>query len=654
MRGLPPGAPTYDELARGLADAEAALEAVAAGAVDALASGHGADAQITALERADSFFVTLVTEMQEAAASMNSGGTVLYANPRFAELLRVPMSRVLGRTLAELTAEAGRPAAQRLLAEAVRGPARGTLELLRGDGGLVPVQVSAAPIAGDQPEVCLVAADLTDLRQAESTMREAEERFRSAFDQAPIGMALLSLDGRFERVNAVMAAITGRPEAQLLGTPLASVLEHSHATALLSRLAGVPGGEQDSTTVEVCYLNADGRGVWVAQSATVIGDADGRAQQILLQVQDIEGQRLHKQQLERQAAIIAFTSESIVSVTPRGEIETCNPSATRLYGYANDELAGERFERLTAPAQREAVAEAFGRAVAGDQVGPLETIRLRKDGSTFDASVTLSPIRDASGEVVRVASVSQDISERKRTAAELQRVSDELARSNADLEQFAYVASHDLSEPLRTVTGFVQLLADRYAANLDDDAREFVAFAVSGTQRMQELLDGLLAYSRAGTMEQRLAEVDCGRTLLRVLSGLESSITDSGTQIDIGELPTVVADPTQIEQLFQNLLANAVKFRAVDGARIRISAEEELDRHVVSIADSGIGIDPEHRERIFKMFQQLHARDEYAGIGAGLAICRQITVRHGGQIWVEETPGGGSTFRFSLPKRSLP
>jgi light-regulated signal transduction histidine kinase (bacteriophytochrome) len=171
---------------------------------------------------------------------------------------------------------------------------------------------------------------------------------------------------------------------------------------------------------------------------------------------------------------------------------------------------------------------------------------------------------------------------------------------------------------------------------------------------MQELLDGLLAYSRAGTMEQRLADVDCARTVQRVLLGLESSIASAHVQIDVGELPTVVADPTQIEQLFQNLLANAVKFRAADGARIRISAEEELDRHIVSIADSGIGINPEHRERIFKMFQQLHTRDEYAGTGAGLAICRQITVRHGGQIWVEETPGGGSTFRFSLPKRSSP
>ena len=298
----PADAPSYDDLAARLADAEAALEAVAAGAVDALASGHGAGAEMIALERADSFFVTLVTQMQEATASLDSNGTLLYANPRFAELLGLPLSQVLGRTLAELTAKSGRAAARRLLAEAARGPARGTLELLRGDGGLVPVSVSAAPIAGERPEVCLVATDLTERKQAEITLREAEERFRGAFEQASIGMALLSLDGRFERVNAVLAAIAGRPEAQLLGTPLASLLDRPDATALLSRLAALRSGEQDSSAVEVRYLDAAGRGVWVAESAAVIHDADGRAQQILLQVEDIGERWRYQQQLEHLAS----------------------------------------------------------------------------------------------------------------------------------------------------------------------------------------------------------------------------------------------------------------------------------------------------------------------------------------------------------------
>ena len=300
---LPPaGAPSYDDLAARLADAEAALGAVAAGAVDALAPGPGAGAEMISLERADSFFVTLVTEMQEATASLDSGGTLLYANPRFAELLGLSLSQVLGRTLAELTAKAGRTAARRLLAEAPRGPTRGTLELVRGDGRLVPVSVSAAPIASERPEICLVATDLTERKRAETTLREAEERFRSAFEQAPIGMALLSLDGRFERVNAELAAIVGRPEEQLLGTPLASLLDRPDATALLSRLTGLRTGEQDSSAVEVRYLGAAGRGVWVAESAAAIRGADGRAHQILLQVEDIAERRRYQQQLEHLAS----------------------------------------------------------------------------------------------------------------------------------------------------------------------------------------------------------------------------------------------------------------------------------------------------------------------------------------------------------------
>lgn len=179
MTSRPAGAPSYDDLAVRLADAEAALAAVAAGAVDALASGHGAGAEIIALERADSFFVTLVTEMQEGTASLDSNGTLLYANPRFAELLGLPLSQVLGRTLAELTAKAGRAAARQLLAEAARGPARGTLELLRGDGRLVPVSVSAAPITSERPEVCLVATDLTERIQAEITLRHTEAKLEA-------------------------------------------------------------------------------------------------------------------------------------------------------------------------------------------------------------------------------------------------------------------------------------------------------------------------------------------------------------------------------------------------------------------------------------------------------------------------------------------
>ncbi|MHB8695733.1 MAG: sensor histidine kinase [Solirubrobacteraceae bacterium] len=509
----------------------------------------------------------------------------------------------------------------------------------------------SSPDTTDERAVAPVS-ETTDIQEAAA---KVEARLEQLLEFAPDAVFGVGRDGRIELVNSQVGKIFGYARPELIGEPIEKLIPdrfHSVHPGHRDDYFGDPRTRSMGPDLELYAVRKNGREFLCEILLSSIETAEGPL--ALAAVRDISDRRHAEEELRRYAAIIAFTSESIISVSSGGKIESCNPSAARLYGYSSDELTGQRFERLTAPTHREALAEAFVQAVAGEQVGPLDTVRLRKDGSTFDASVTLSPIRDASGRVVSVASVSQDISERKRAAAELRRTSDELARSNDDLEQFAYVAAHDLSEPLRTVTGFVQLLADRYAGSLDDDARQFISFAISGTQRMQELLDGLLAYSRAGTMEQRLAEVDCARTVQRVLSSLESSIAEAGAQIDVGELPTVVADPTQVEQLFQNLIANALKFRAASPPGIQISAVEELDRYVVSVADNGIGIVPEHRQRIFKMFQQLHPRDAYSGIGAGLAICRQIAVRHGGQIWVEETPTGGSTFSFSIPRRSLP
>jgi len=479
-----------------------------------------------------------------------------------------------------------------------------------------------------------------------------EARFEQLLEFAPDAVIGVVQDGTIALVNSQVEEIFGYARGELIGEPVEKLvpgrfnaIHHAHRDVYFAN----PRTRSMGVDLSLFAVRKDGREFPCEISLSSLETTDGRL--ALAAVRDVSARVRAEAELRRYAAIIASTAESVISVAPSGEIESCNPSAARLYGYSGAEAVGKPFDRLTAAAERPAMIEFFNRAVSGEQVAPVETIRLRKDGSTFDALATLSPIRDASGAVISVVSVSHDITQRKRADAELRRTTEELVRSNADLEQFAYVASHDLSEPLRTVTGFVQLLADRYSAKLDDDAREFIAFAASGAARMQELLDGLLAYSRAGSIEHRLVEVDCASKVRRVLAGLESSITATGARVDVDVLPTVVADPTQVEQLLQNLIANALKFHAAEAPHIVISGEAQTDRFVISIADNGIGIEPEHRERIFKMFQQLHSRDVYAGIGAGLAICRQITSRHGGAIWVEETPGGGSTFRFSLPTR---
>lgn len=243
-----------------------------------------------------------------------------------------------------------------------------------------------------------------------------------------------------------------------------------------------------------------------------------------------------------------------------------------------------------------------------------------------------------------------EIVERKQAEKEIKRYATDLKISNDELQQFAYVASHDLQEPLRMISSYLQLIEYRYKDKLDKDADEFIAYAVDGAKRLQNLIDGLLEYSRVGTKGKSFELVDCGFILEQALINLKVAIAESGTLITHDPLPTVLADSTQIVQLFQNLIGNAIKFRGKETLRVHISAELKENEWVFSLRDNGVGIESQYRERIFNIFQRLHGR-EYSGTGIGLAICKRIAERHGGRIWVESEPGKGSTFYFTIPLR---
>jgi signal transduction histidine kinase len=243
-----------------------------------------------------------------------------------------------------------------------------------------------------------------------------------------------------------------------------------------------------------------------------------------------------------------------------------------------------------------------------------------------------------------------EIEDHKKTEVTLEKYLTELKRSNKELQQFAYVASHDLQEPLRMVSSFTQLLAKKYKGQLDSDADEFIKYAVDGAQRMQMLINDLLAYSRVSSRVEEFQLVDLEKAFNESLQNLKVSIDDNDARITCDSLPTIVADQSQIIQLFQNLIGNAIKFRSNETPEIHIAVEEGEDEWIFRVIDNGIGIDSQHNERIFRVFQRLHERDSYPGTGIGLSICEKIVERHGGDIWVDSKLGNGSTFSFTISK----
>jgi PAS domain S-box-containing protein len=341
----------------------------------------------------------------------------------------------------------------------------------------------------------------------------------------------------------------------------------------------------------------------------------------------------------------------MVVVDQRGEIVLLNVQAERQFGYSRDELIGQPVTNIIPEGFAERIIADDLRSAAdalAQQIGTgLELVARRKDGTEFPIEIMLSPLENADG--ILVTAAIRNISARRAAEEELLGKIEELARSNAELGQFAYIASHDLQEPLRMVASYTQLLSRRYTGRLDSDADDFIAFAVDGAGRMQQLIEDLLAYSRVGTKGAEPIDTSSEHALRRAIGNLRASIDESGAVVTNDPLPAVHADETQLVQLFQNLVGNAIKYRGIEVPKVHISAVMDgEDRWSFAVTDNGIGIESQYYERIFGLFQRLHTRGEYAGTGIGLAICKKIVERHRGTLSVESQPGRGSTFRFTL------
>jgi chemotaxis family two-component system sensor kinase Cph1 len=345
--------------------------------------------------------------------------------------------------------------------------------------------------------------------------------------------------------------------------------------------------------------------------------------------------------------LIDQAHDAILIRQPGGSISYWNRGAERIYGWPKEQAMGRVAQELLETRFPKPLTE-IEAEVKREKSWEGELVHTRSDGEPVVVASRWAADRDGKGEVKAILEINSDITARKLAEESLQRANQELARSNRELEQFAYVASHDLQEPLRMIASYLELLGERYKGRLDEKADKYINYAIDGATRMKFLINDLLGYSHVTTKTRPPETIDVGAALDEATSNLGKAIAEKQAVVTQDALPTVIVDRTHLIQVFQNLISNALKF--CDGTpRIHVSAERQGQGWVFSVRDNGIGIAPEHRERIFQIFQRLHGRDKYSGTGIGLAICKKIVEQYGGRIWVESQPGEGSTFFFTLP-----
>jgi PAS domain S-box-containing protein len=491
-----------------------------------------------------------------------------------------------------------------------------------------------------------------------SESKESGAKYRGLLEAAPDAMVVVNQSGEIVLLNLQAEKQFGYHRDELVGQKLKNIIPEGFAERLIAdglRSVEEAVGQQIGTGIELLGRRKDGTEFPIEIMLSPLESAEGIL--VTAAIRDITVRKAaekHVEQMEgRYRGLLEAAPDAMVVVNQGGEIVLLNVQAEKQFGYRRDELVGQKVkniipkgfaERLIADGTRTA-AEALAQ-----QIGTgIELTGRRKDGSDFPIEIMLSPLESSEG--VLVTAAIRDITERKKSEEHLVKTVGELKRSNDELQQFAYVASHDLQEPLRMVASYTQLLAQRYKGRLDSDADEFIAYAVDGSNRMQGLIQDLLAYSRAGTNGKALREISSEKALNEGLANLRATIGESGAVVTHDCLPDITTDSTQLAQVFQNLIGNAIKYRSDKIPHVHISAAKNDDHEwVFSVQDNGLGIDPQYFDRIFVLFQRLHGQTEFQGTGIGLAICKKMLERLGGRIWVKSQLEKGSTFYFSLPE----
>ncbi len=514
----------------------------------------------------------------------------------------------------------------------------------RKDSRLVDVSITLTPIfdsGGRWVGNSTIYKDITERKRAEEALRLTQ----FSVDKAGVAIFWTRPDGRFQYVNETACRYLGYSKEELCSMTVWDIHPNISAEKWPERWKVIKARE--SFTVESFNITKDGRTIplEISNNYTRFDNEEFNFCFAL----DITERKRAEEALKLTQYSVDRAGDATYWVEPDGRFMYVNDAACKMLGYSREELLSMGVSDINPDYPADKWAEHWKRMKEGGSI-TFESRELTKDGREIDVEVSTNYL-EFNGKNYMFDFV-RDISERKRAEEALKRNAEELKRSNSELEQFASVASHDLQEPLRMVRSYTELLQKRYAGRLDADADDFIDFAVDGVTRMQRLIKDLLVYSRLGTRGETFQPADCETICDRVVGDLKPVIKESGGVVVRGDLPTVMGDGPQIGQLFQNLIANAIKYRGDNPPEVRVRAERQNGDWLISVNDNGIGIDPEYADRIFGIFQRLHGSVEYPGSGIGLAICKKIVERHGGRIWVEPSPEPGSRFFFTLPARA--
>ena len=622
---------------------------------------------ITVRKASEARYRGLLEAAPDAMVVVNQFGDIVLLNVQAEKQFGYHRDELLGQKVTNIIPEGF---AERLIADDLRSADDaldqqiGTgIELTgrRKDQSEFPIEIMLSPL--ESTEGILVTAairNITVRRDAEAHLVQMEGRYRGLLEAAPDAMVVVDQGGKIVLLNVQAEKQFGYRRDELLGQRVTNIIPEGFAERLIAddlRSAEDALAQQIGTGIELSARRRDGSEFPIELMLSPLESAEGIL--VTAAIRDITVRKTAEKyvaQMEgRYRGLLEAAPDAMVVVDQAGEIVLLNVQAEKQFGYSRDELLGQKVTNI--------IPEGFAeRLIADDlrsaedalaqQIGTgIELSARRKDGSEFPIELMLSPLESAEGTVVTAA--IRDITVRKEAEANLLQKVDELNRSNEELGQFAYIASHDLQEPLRMVASYTQLLSKRYKGQLDADADEFIAFAVDGASRMQRLIEDLLAFSRVGTKGTELLPTSSEKAVERAMINLRGAVEASGAAVTHDPLPIVLADEVQLVQLFQNLVGNAIKYQNPGVPTIHISATRHGQKMwKFAVKDNGLGIDPQYFDRIFGMFQRLHKRDEFAGTGIGLAICKKIVERHGGTISVESEPGQGSTFSFALEEVS--